>query len=131
MESGTWTEAQEREKRNLLAQAVRTMAEQGQSAACGMDQETLDAMLWEGLSFYQGREFRTAKGLVFTYYLKGYEMFVDRKDKSLTRATVMLAFHTALELQRKGLPVSGPKKLKTFGASYLFPIFIALGVIVG
>ena len=34
-----------------------------------------------------------------------------------------------MELQKAGLPVSGPKKLKTFGASYLYPIFMEIGVI--
>lgn len=56
-------------------------------------------------------------------------MFVDRKDKSITRATVELAFRTALEVQRAEGRVSGPKKLKTFGASYLYPIFLAFGII--
>ncbi len=91
----------------------------------------LDALLWEVLDLCQDMEFQTLKGLRYSYYLKGYEMFVDRKDKSLTKATVLLAFHTALELRRSGEPVTGPKKLKTFGASYLFPIFIAFGILQG
>lgn len=41
-----------------------------------------------------------------------------------------LSLWNAMELQKSGLPVSGPKKLKTFGASYLYPIFMELGVIV-
>ena len=58
--------------------------------------------------------------------IKGNEMFVTRKDKSITRASVMMAFHKALELDRV---VTGPKKLGTFGASYLYPVFCCLGVI--
>ena len=56
-------------------------------------------------------------------------MFVSRKDKSITKATILLAFHKAMELQRGGNGIAGPKKLGTFGASYLFPIFLQLGVI--
>ena len=56
-------------------------------------------------------------------------MFVSRKDKSITKATVLVAFHKAMELQRGGKGIGGPKKLGTFGASYLFPIFVRLGVI--
>jgi hypothetical protein len=53
---------------------------------------------------------------------------VDRKEKSITRATVMIAFHRALEVQAQEGCVSGPKKLGTFGASYLYPVFLHLGI---
>lgn len=86
-------------------------------------------VLWDALIGVQREQFITAKGLTFTYTIRGNEMFVSRKDKSLTRATVALAFHNALALQRSGEGVAGPKKLKTFGASYLYPVFIRLGVI--
>lgn len=91
--------------------------------------EELEELLWQVLAAVQEETFQTAKGLEFTYYIKGNEMFVSRKDKSLTRATVTLAFRTALTMQRNGEPVSGPKKLKTFGASYLYPVFQQIGVI--
>lgn len=86
-------------------------------------------LLWETLVLFQGLPFHTAKGLEYTYAIRGYEMFVDRKDKSITKATVELAYRTAIEIQRAGMQVTGPKKLKTFGASYLYPIFIEFGVI--
>lgn len=85
--------------------------------------------LWDALIEVQREQFITAKGLTFTYAIRGNEMFVSRKDKSLTRATVILAFQNALALQRSGDGVASPKKLKTFGASYLYPVFIRLGVI--
>lgn len=88
--------------------------------------EELENLLWDTLVLFQGYPFHTAKKLEFTYSLKGHEMFVSRKEKSLTRASIMLAFRKALELKRM---VSGPKKLGTFGASYLYPIFLRLGVI--
>ncbi len=118
----------EQMKKRLCAQ-VRQRILGGMASEQEEGLEQLDDLLWEVLRLYQGAEYRTAKGLNFTYSVKGYEMFVSRKDKSLTRATVTLAFHTALSLQSQGLAVSGPKKLKTFGASYLFPVFIDLGII--
>lgn len=85
-----------------------------------------DGLLWDALTLFEGFPFHTAKGLVFTYKIRGGEMFVDRKDKSITQSSVQIAFRKALELGRS---VKGPKKLGTFGASYLYPIFIRLGVI--
>ena len=69
--------------------------------------------------------FLTAKGLKFTYKMKGGEMFVSRK--SITQATVFMAFRKAQEL---GGVVAGPKKLGTFGVSYLYPVFVRIGVII-
>ena len=83
--------------------------------------------LWNLLADLQGCVFLTAKGLKFTYKVRGGEMFVNRKSKSITQATVFMAFHKAMEL---GGVVTGPKKLGTFGASYLYPVFVRLGVIV-
>lgn len=91
--------------------------------------EEAEALLWEILVDHKGHPFYTAKGLEFTYDIKGYEMFVDRKDKSITRSTVMLSFWKALQVQQKNGCVSGPKKLGTFGASYLYPVFLELGII--
>lgn len=85
-----------------------------------------EAALWSILFYLQGCVFLTAKGLKFTYKIRGGEMFVNRKSKSTTQATVFMAFWKAMEL---GGDVSGPKKLGTFGASYLYPIFVKLGVI--
>lgn len=84
--------------------------------------------LWSMLLYLQGCVFLTAKGLKFTYKIKGGEMFVNRKSKSITQAMVFVAFRKAMEL---GGTVAGPKKLGTFGASYLYPIFVRLGVIRG
>lgn len=84
--------------------------------------------LWSILADLQGCVFLTAKGLKFAYKIKGGEMFVNQKSKSITQATVFMAFHKAMEL---GGIVSGPKKLGTFGASYLYPVFVRIGVITG
>ena len=85
--------------------------------------------LWAALSTFQGVHFYTARNLAFTYMIRGNEMFVSRKDKSITRATVEIAFQRAVKLQKNEGLVSGPKKLGTFGASYLYPVFLHLGMI--
>lgn len=82
--------------------------------------------LWECLTLFAGYPFKTSKGLSFTYTIKGNELFVSRKKKSITRATVKLAYEKAIAL---GDMATGPKTLGCFGASYLYPVFVRLGVI--
>jgi len=53
-------------------------------------------------------------------------MHVSNKNKSITRATVELAFERAVGQNGN---VAGPKTLGVFGASYLFPIFQTVGII--
>ena len=94
----------------------------------------LQDCLWDVLLIYQNHPFQTVKGLEFTYHIKGNEMFFTRKDKSVTRATVNIALEKALEFQDKtsgnaACIVTGPKKLGCFGASYLYPIFMGIGLI--
>ena len=79
-------------------------------------EQTPDA-LWE--IFY------TAKGLEYSYTIRGNEMFVSRKEKSVTRASILVAYKKAQELGC----VTGPKQLGVFGASYLYPVFLRLGII--
>ena len=85
-----------------------------------------DEALWEVLEELQGCVFHTSRKLRFKYTIKGGELFVDRKKDSITKATVFMAFHKSQEL---GGVVTGPKKLGTFGASYLYPIFERSGII--
>ena len=40
-----------------------------------------------------------------------------------------MAYRRVQALLSSGEPIDGPKKLGTFGASYLYPLFIALGII--
>lgn len=91
-----------------------------------LTQAEADDKLWEVLGQLQGCVFFTAKELRFKYTVRGGELFVDRKKDSVTKATVFMAFHKALELHGE---VSGPKKLGTFGASYLYPVFQRIGII--
>lgn len=93
------------------------------------DMEAAREVLWEALSAFAGDPFKTAKGLSYTYSIRGNEMFFTRKEKSVTRASVNRAFDTVLRLQREGTAITGPKMLRCFGASYLYPIFIRIGVV--
>ena len=85
--------------------------------------------LWNLLEYMQGCVFLTAKGLKFTYKIHGGEMFVNRKSKSITQATVFMAYWKAVELMKENGSVNGTKQLGTFGASYLYPVFARIGVI--
>lgn len=116
VENTTDISAERAEARRRLADAVRS------------GDKPEDA-LWEALLAFQGYEFKTAKGLSYSYTIRGGELFFSRKEKSITKATVMMSFRKALELMDAPGYVSGPKKLGTFGASYIYPLFILLGVI--
>lgn len=96
-------------------------------------QDEAEAYLWDTLEYLQGCIFHTSgrgnrEGVKFRYEIRGGEMFVNRKEKSITRASVMLAFSNTMKLQQESGCVAGPKKIGTFGASYLYPIFLRLGV---
>lgn len=99
------------------------------TAANRMTAKEQEAELWELLKFLQGCVFLTAKGLKFTYKIRGGEMLVNRKSKSITQATVFMAYNRAVELMKETGSVTGPKQLGTFGASYLYPVFVRIGVI--
>lgn len=116
------------EKTAEVLRTLRELIQKEIEEGC-VSQTTLEDALWDALLLLEGKSFETAKHLKYSYSIKGYEIFVSRKDKSITRSTVNLSLWNAMELQKAGLPVSGPKKLKTFGASYLYPIFMEVGVI--
>ena len=121
------------EELSVNAERIRLYRERKQKCAefstklSTLTEREREEALWSLLADLQGCVFLTAKGLKFTYKVRGGEMFVNRKSKSITQATVFMAFHKAMEL---GGVVTGPKKLGTFGASYLYPVFVRLGVIV-
>ncbi len=87
--------------------------------------------LWKCIVLFEGYGFKTVKGLKYKYIVKGGEIFVGRKEssKSITMSTVELAFQNALELMESVGAVTGPKKLGTLGASYLYSMFLRFGVI--
>lgn len=102
-----------------------------QERISSLSQDKLDDALWESIVYLQGYTFKTSRGLKFSYQINGGEIYVNRKSKPITKSSVLLAFHNALEVQMAEGYVSGPKKLKAFGASYLYSIFLKLGFVRG
>lgn len=82
-------------------------------------------LLWDAMAAFAGYPFQTyPKGLKFKYVVKGNEIFVNRKKKSITRATVVLAYQNMQKIEE----ITRAKELGTFGASYLYPIFLRFEV---
>lgn len=81
--------------------------------------------LWEAVLLFAGFPFYTEKGLGFSYAVRWNELFVNRIEESITRATVELAYQKALSNR-----ITGPKQLSVFGASYLYPVFLRFGIII-
>ncbi len=105
-------------ERKVISDQIRKQIEEG---------DVPEALLvWKAIVLFAGYPFETMKGLKFTYIVKGGEVFITRKEKSITRSSVEMAYRKTLELGGK---VSGPKKLGVFGASYLYPVFKKIGVI--
>ena len=84
---------------------------------------------WLLLQQHQGETFHTAKGLPFTYTIRGGELFVNRRRKSITVSTVRRALEKITQLEAAGEVITGPKKIGCYGASYLYPVFLQLGII--
>lgn len=95
-----------------------------------LDLPNAQEKFWEALIEFQDYPFKTSgrgarEGLKFSYKIHGGEMIVDREAKSITKSSIILAFQKASKM---GV-VKGPKALgNVFGASYLYPVFLRLGV---
>lgn len=89
----------------------------------------MERPVWEWIRLLQGKDFTTAKGLEYCYGVKGNEIFVSRKSKSITRSTVKLSLKSLIDIRGQGRDVDGPKMLGTFGASYLYPVFDHMGLL--
>ena len=99
--------------------------------------------LWEAIIEFEEYPFKTfgrnGKGEIrFQYRVSrlrngelGNELIISTKEKTVTKATVEVAYKKAKEVQKTEGCVSGPKKIGGFGSSYLYPVFIKLGVITG
>ena len=64
-----------------------------------------DKQIWQMIVNHAGQTFRTIRGLEFTYTIKQNkagtllgEMVIDRKEKTITRNTVLLAYEKGQEL---------------------------------
>ena len=85
--------------------------------------------VWVMLQAHEGETFYTAKGLPFHYLIHGRELFVNRKNKSITISTVANALARIEAREAAGEAITGPKKIGCYGASYLYPVFLQLGII--
>ena len=81
---------------------------------------------WRRFCELSGETFTTLRGFDFSFEIKGNEIFFDRKEKSVTLATVIQAYRKAMELNAFGIEITGPKQLGVFGASYLYPIIMRI-----
>ena len=122
-------------RKHIGTEAQKTNAGQESEMNYHTVTDEKDDFIWSLLLEHAGEEFRTARGLPFTYSQKISrtgemlgELVIDRKEKTVTRNTVLLAYQKALELMGTEGCVSGPKKLGVFGASYIYPVFLALGI---
>lgn len=95
--------------------------------SCEKPQE-LGTLLWRVVELYAGEAFFTSKKLPFSYTVKGRELFCDRKEKSITEATVVRAYEKILAAQAAGDPIRGPKRLCMFGAPYIWGILKGTGL---
>ena len=84
--------------------------------------------VWELLKEHQNEECLTTKGLPFTYTIKGGELFISRRTKSITRSTFDAAYK---KIQETPELITGPKKLGVFGAPYLWALFRKFHLIEG
>lgn len=85
--------------------------------------------VWAILQAHEGETFYTAKGLPFHYLIHGRELFVNRKNKSITISTVANALARIEAREAAGEAITGPKKIGCYGASYLYPVLLALDVL--
>ena len=63
--------------------------------------------VWEMILICQNRPFHTVRNCEFRYTVRGHEIKISRKEKTITRATVDAALRRALKQET----VSGPKQL--------------------
>ena len=54
------------------------------------------------------------------------DLFIDRRSKSITRATVEKAWD---KIQARPGEITGPKSLGVFGAPYVWAVFKAFGIV--
>lgn len=84
-----------------------------------MNTEITPDTLWEQIVKRQGEMFYTKKGLPFTYYIKGGELFASRRERSITKSTFEKAFQ---KIRQNPHEISGPKKLNVYGAPYVWAV---------
>ena len=108
----------------------------GQQARALIDPEEIE--LWYRILDHQNEIFITSgrgirPGIPFSYRISmntdgslGAEMFVSTRSKSITRATIMLAYQKVKTMKFK---VPGPNAIGVHGDSYIYAVFKGLGMI--
>lgn len=82
--------------------------------------------LWQEMNTLQGCLFSTCKGLDFTYRIQGGEMFANQREKSITKTSIIAAYRKVRQL---GGEVAEPKQLGVLGSSYIWPVFLKMGLV--
>lgn len=92
--------------------------------------------LWACVVAFENYPLKTVSGLEFTYSFKlnrrgekGNEIVVSRKEKTITRSSVEKAFAVVIAAGELSVRMSTPKELGVFGASYIYPLFVRLGLV--
>lgn len=85
-----------------------------------------EARLWEEVIYLQGCLFTTLNGLDFTYQIRDEVMIINRKEETITRASILQIYSRVCECNGTN---TGSKTIDIHGASYLLPIFRKMGLI--
>ena len=78
----------------------KTMVEKLAAEVEAGAEQTKD-LLWETLIAFEDYPFKTAKGLRYYYTVKGNELFISRKEKSVTRSSVNMACSVTIDVRPK------------------------------
>jgi len=90
--------------------------------------KTIEA-IWQLLQQHQGETFHTAKGLPFTYSIRGGGVFVVPRGAWAPVSPRPRGLEKITLLEAAGEVITGPKKIGCYGASYLYPVLLALDVL--
>lgn len=145
-----------RERKKTVEKLQEKIAdgEAGEQYNAEIDTAELDKALWQCMIAFQNYPYYTTSGLSFSYIVRrkkngeySGELEISRKEesKTLTRSSVLLAFHKVLEGIRVAegmylddtsstalIPVEykGPKAIgQIFGISYVYSLFWKWGLI--
>lgn len=92
------------------------------------ENQLTEHIIWEAVRAFANYPFYTSRGMKFSYTVHGGEIHVDRKKKNITKSTVLVFVKEVQKLNEVGEKIVGPKKVDTFGASYLYSIFKRIGL---
>jgi hypothetical protein len=129
-------------EKDIKIQQRKAIEELHSRIADNTDLNELDEILWRAVIAYQNCELYTKSGLMFSYIIKSKrngeysgELIVSRKEesKTLTKSSIMLAFHKVLsDMKDTTTPpeYKGPKSIgQIFGISYIYSLFWKLELI--